>query len=138
MPALPRLKSAPVDERFLHHHPSGQYAWFSEHDFVERMSGQGRRGCFMHAMQEDALIEGVLLACEAKKSRGDSHGQFDWEIFQHWFKEQFLLHVPSRSLIVLDRCPLHMVCRDAMVPSQMKKAELQAWLTHRGIQWEEQ
>jgi hypothetical protein len=31
-----------------------------------------------------------------------------------------------------------MVCRDAMVPSQMKKAALQEWLTHRGIRWEEQ
>ena len=52
------------------------------------MSGKGRRGCFMHAMQADALIEGAFLAFEAKKSRGDDHGQFDWEIFQHWFKEQ--------------------------------------------------
>ena len=52
------------------------------------MSGKGRRWCFMHAMQADALIEGAFLAFEAKKSRGDYHGQFDWEIFQHWFKEQ--------------------------------------------------
>jgi hypothetical protein len=39
-------------------------------------------------MQADALREGAFLAFEAKKSRGDYHGQFDWEIFQHWFKEQ--------------------------------------------------
>ncbi len=57
-------------------------------DFVERMSGKGRRWCFMHAMQADALIEGAFLAFEAQKSRGDYHGQFDGEIFQQWFKEQ--------------------------------------------------
>src|SRR6266699_2811008 len=132
LPVNERYDVVYLDESFLHHHHSGQYSWFSEHDFVERMSGKGRRWCFMHAMQADALIEGAFLAFEAKKSRGDYHGQFDWEIFQHWFKEQLLPHVPPRSLIVLDRCPFHMVCRDAIVPSQMKKAELQEWLTHRG------
>jgi len=30
------------------------------------------------------------------------------------------------------------VCSDAVVPSQMKKRELQQWLTERGIAWEEQ
>src|SRR2546430_989276 len=50
-----------VDERFLHHHHGGQYAWCSENDLVERMSGKGRRWCFMHAMQENTLIEGTFI-----------------------------------------------------------------------------
>jgi transposase len=137
LPSAQRYQVVYVDESFLHHHHGGQYSWFSAHDFVERMSGKGRRWCFIHAMQEDALIEGAFLAFEAKKSRGDYHGQFDWEIFQHWFTEQLLLNVPPRSLIVLDRCAFHTVCRDSIVPSQMKKVELQEWLTKRGIQWEE-
>jgi len=70
-----------VDERFLHHHHGGPYAWFSEHDFVERLSGKGRRWCFLHAMQENALLAGTFLACEAKQSQGDDHAQFDWDIF---------------------------------------------------------
>jgi hypothetical protein len=60
------------------------------------MSGKGRRWCFMHALQADALIAGAFLAFEAKKSRGDSHGQFEWKIFQHWFKEQFIGRYLSR------------------------------------------
>src|SRR6266849_4223733 len=127
-----------VDESFLHHHHGGQYSWFSEHDDVERMRGKGRRGCFMHAMQENALVDEALLAFEAKKSQGDYHGQFDWEMFQRWFKEQLRPHVPSRRLIVLDRCAFHMVCRDSMVPSQMQKVDLQQWLMQRGRTWEEQ
>ena len=126
-----------VDESFLHHHHGGQDSWFSEHDYVERMRGKGRRGGFMHAMQENALVDEAWLAFEAKKSQGDSHGQFDWEIFQRWFKEPLLPHVPSRRLIVLDRCAFHMVCRDSLVPSQMKKVDLQQWLMQRGITWEE-
>lgn len=127
-----------LDESFLHHHHGGQYSWFSEHDFVERMSGKGRRWCFIHAMQENALLAGTFLAFEAKHSKGDYHAQFDWDIFQHWFTAQLLRNVPPRSLIILDRCPFHTVCRDAVVPSQMKKEDLQQWLTERGISWEEQ
>lgn len=127
-----------LDESFLHHHHGGQYSWFSENDFVERMSGKGRRWCFIHAMQENALIEGTFLAFEAKNGRGDYHAQFDWGIFQQWFTAQLLRNLPLRSLIILDRCPFHTVCRDAIVPSQMKKVELQQWLTDRGMQWEEQ
>ncbi len=132
-----RYRVVYVDESFLHHHHGGQYSWFSENDFVERLSGKGRRWCFIHAMHENALIEGAFLTFESKKSRGDDHGQFDWEMFQQWFKEQLLLHLPPHSLIVLDRCAFHMVSRDAIVPSQMSKAVLQKWLTDHGITWEE-
>src|SRR3989449_9006981 len=117
-----------VDESFLHHPHGGQYSWFSEHDYVERMSGKGRRWCCMHAMQEHALVDEALLACEAKKSKGEYHGQFDGEIFQRWFQDQLLPHVPSRRLIVLDRCDFPMVCRESLAPSQMKKIELQQWV----------
>ena len=127
-----------LDERLLHHHHGGQYSWFSDNDFVERMSGKGRRWCFIHAMQENALLAETFLAFEAKHSKGDYHAQFDWNIFQHWFTAQLLRNVPPRSLIILDRCPFHTVGRDAGVPSQMKKGELQQWLTERGIAWEEQ
>lgn len=87
LPPAERYRVGSVDESFLHHHHGGQYSWCSEHDGVERLRGKGRRWCFMHAMQEHALIEGALLTCEAKQGRGDYHGQFDGEMFQQWFKE---------------------------------------------------
>src|SRR5438874_4466717 len=68
-----RYQGVYLDERFLHHHHGGQYSWCSENDLVERMSGKGRRWCFIHAMQENALIEGTFLAFEAKNGRGDYH-----------------------------------------------------------------
>ena len=92
----------------------------------------------MHAMQENALIAGAFLAFAAKHGTGDYHAQFDGDMFQHWFTAQLLPNVPPRSLIILDRCPFHMVCGDAVVPSQMRKGELQQWLTEQEIPWEEQ
>jgi transposase len=127
-----------LDESFLHHHHGGQYSWFSENDFVERMSGKGRRWCFIHAMQKTGLLTGTFLAFEAKHGKGDYHAQFDGAMFQHWFTAQLLRNVPPRSLIILDRCPFHTVGRDAVVPSQMKKGDLRQWLTERGVAGEEQ
>jgi len=127
-----------LDESFLHHHHGGQYSWFSDHDFVERMSGKGRRWCFMHAMQKTGWLAGTFLAFAAKHGKGDDHAQFDGAMFQHWFTAQLLRNVPPRSLLILERCPFHTVGRDAVVPSQMKKGDLRQWLTERGIAWEEQ
>src|SRR5881409_1927371 len=127
-----------LDESFLHHHHGGQYSWFSDNDFVERMSGKGRRWCFMHAMQQTGLLAGTFLAFEAKHGKGDYHTQCDGAMFQRWFTAQLLRNVPPRSLIILDRCPFHTVGSDAVVPSQMKKGDLRQWLTERGITWEEQ
>ena len=127
-----------LDESFLHHHHGGQYSWFSDNEFVERMSGKGRRWCFIHAMQQAGLLAGTFLAFEAKHGTGDYHAQCNWDMFQQWFTVQLLRNVPPRSLIILDRCPLHTVGRDAVVPSQMKKGDLRQWLAERGIAWEEQ
>ncbi len=126
-----------LDESFLHHHYGAQFSWFSDGDFVERSAGKGRRWCFIHALMEEGLLEGTLLIFEAKKSKGDYHQQFDHQVFQKWFQEQLLPNLPKRCSIVMDRCPFHMVGKDSIIPKQMRKLELQEWLTQNGFDWEE-
>ena len=77
-----------LEESFRHHHPGGQYAWFSDHDFVERMRGTGRRWCCMHAMQQTGWLAGTCLAFEAQHGKGDDHAQCDGAMFQRWFTAQ--------------------------------------------------
>lgn len=126
-----------LDESFLHHHYSAQFSWFSDGDFVERSPGKGRRWCFIHALMEEGLLEDTFLIFEAKKAKGDYHQQFDHQVFQQWFQEQLLPQLPKRCLIVMDRCPYHMVGQDSIIPQQMRKLELQEWLTQNGFDWEE-
>jgi len=137
LPSDEQYRLVYLDESFLHHHYSSQFSWFSEGDFMERSSGKGRRWCFIHAIMEEGLLEDTLWIFEAKKSKGDYHQQFDHQVFQKWFQEQLLPHLPKRCLIVLDRCPYHMVGKDAIIPKQMRKIELQEWLTQHGFDWEE-
>jgi len=126
-----------LDESFLHHHHGAQFSWLSDEDFVERSAGKGRRWCFIHAMMEVGLLEKAFHIFEAKKSKGDYHQQFDHQVFQKWFKDQLLVNLPKRCLIVMDRCPFHMVGKDSIIPNQMSKVELQEWLTGNGFEWEE-
>lgn len=127
-----------LDESFLHHHHGAQLSWFSDGDFVERAAGKGRRWCFIHAIMEEKFVDNAFLIFEAKHSKGDYHQQFDADVLQKWFQAQLMANLPPRCLIILDRCPFHMVGQDATLPTQMRKAELQEWLSHHGVDWEEQ
>lgn len=137
LPVDERYHLVYLDESFLHHHHGSQLSWFSDGDFVERAAGKGRRWCFIHAMMEEHLVDNAFLIFEAKKSKGDYHQQFDFDMFQKWFQAQLIPNLPPRCLMILDRCSFHMVGRDSTVPTQMRKAELQEWLSQHGVDWEE-
>jgi transposase len=137
LPEIEKYNVVYLDESFLHHHHAAKNSWFSDGDFVERFSGKGRRWCFIHAVQEEGLINGAYHIFEAKQGKGDYHKQFDYNVFQTWFKKQLLPNLPSRCFIVLDRCTFHMVAKDSVVPSQMIKTDLRNWLTEHGFEWEE-
>jgi hypothetical protein len=87
-PSEERYQVVYLDESFLHHHHAARFSWLSGLDFIERPSGKGRRGCFIHAMTEDGLIEGAFLIFEAKHSKGDYPQQFDYQVFHRWFEKQ--------------------------------------------------
>ena len=126
-----------IDESFLHHHHGQQFSWFDEGDFLERPSGKGRRWCFIHAISQNRLLENCLLSFEGKKSSGDYHGSFNFEVFHEWFLKQLIPNLPKKSCIVIDRATYHMVPEERIVPTQMKKIEIQRWLTEKNIFWEE-
>jgi hypothetical protein len=87
-PPEERYQGVYVAERFLPPQHGGQSSWFSDQDFVERMRGQGRRGCCRPARQETALLAGTFLACEATHSKGDDPAQLDGDICPHWCTAQ--------------------------------------------------
>jgi transposase len=126
-----------IDESFLHHHHGQQFSWFDEGNFLERPSGKGRRWCFIHAISQNRLLENCLLSFEGKKSSGDYHGSFNFEVFHEWFLKQLIPNLPKKSCIVIDRATYHMVPEERIVPTQMKKIEIQRWLTEKNIFWEE-
>ena len=97
-----------LDESFLHHYHGQQFSWFSEGDFLERPSGKGRRWCFIHAISPGGLLPQCSMIFEGKKSTGDYHGSFNFEVFYEWFQKQLLHNLPDKSCIVMDRATYHM------------------------------
>ena len=59
-----------------------------------------------------------------------------WENFSTWFADQWLPHIPSRSLIILDHAPYHKVLVEDAVPTpQSRQEQLCTWLTRNAIPW---
>lgn len=125
-----------IDESFLHHHHGNQFSWFCEGDFLQRPTGKGRRWCFIHALREQGLVSGAFRIFEARKSRGDYHGMFNAECFLDWWRHQLLTNLPPRCVIVVDQASYHLVPEEQVMPSTMRKAELQQWLSSRNLAWE--
>jgi len=127
-----------LDESFIHHYHGNQFSWFHDDlgDYLERPSGKGRRWCFIHAMSSAGLVSGVWQIFEAKNRTGDYHQMFNAHRFQQWWQEQLLPNLPTRCVIVMDRVPFHLVPEAQIIPQQMRKAELQQWLTTEYIPWQ--
>ncbi len=126
------------DESFLHHYHGHRFSWFDKNagDYLERPSGKGRRRCFIHAMFENGSVPNAGYIFEAKKSTGDCHNMFNALHFQEWWNEKLLSDLPKKCVIVMDRATFHLVPEEQIVPSAMRKAELQEWLTAKNIPWE--
>jgi len=67
-----------------------------------------QRWCFIHAISQQGLLKNGL-AFEGKKSTGDYHGSFNFEVFYEWFQEQLIPNLPKKSGMVMDRATYHMV-----------------------------
>lgn len=128
-----------LDESYLHHYHGHQFSWFNEAegDYLERPAGKGRRWCFIHAMHQTGLIPGAIYIFEAKKSTGDYHNMFNAQHFQEWWTNQLMPNLPEKSVVIIDRATFHLVPEEQIIPSMMKKLQLQDWLDKKQIPWQE-
>lgn len=124
-----------LDESFLHHNHGYQFSWF-EDDFLDRPSGKGKRWCFIHAVSIKGLLPNCAMIFEGTKSTGDYHGSFNFEVFHEWFNNKLLPNLPKKSCVVMDRATYHMIPEERVIPSQMRKGEIQNWLTSHSIYWD--
>ena len=46
-------------------------------------------------------------------------------------------NLPRKSVVIIDRATFHLVPEEQIIPTAMKKIELQVWLTQKQIPWEE-
>lgn len=100
-------------------------------------SGKGGRLILVHAgSSETGFVEGAADFFRAKKGNtADYHSEMDGTYFEGWFSSQLLPKIPPRSIIVMDNAPYHSVALEKAPTSSTRKADIQAWLTKKGISW---
>ena len=60
----------------------------------------------------------------------------NWENFSAWFADQWLPHIPSHSLLLLDNAPSHQGLVEDVGPTpQSRQEQLWAWLTRNALPW---
>ncbi|XP_042148674.1 uncharacterized protein LOC121837192 [Ixodes scapularis] len=100
-------------------------------------SGKGGRLILVHAgSSETGFVEGAADFFRAKKgNNADYHSEMDGTYFEGWFSSQLLPKIPPSSIIVMDNAPYHSVALEKASTSSARKADIQAWLTKKGILW---
>ncbi|XP_039754386.1 uncharacterized protein LOC120629507 [Pararge aegeria] len=61
----------------------------------------------------------------------------NYENYEKWLRTQLLPNLPPNSVVVVDNASYHNKQWDLAPTSNSKKADMQAWLTDKGIQYEE-
>ncbi|KAH8026676.1 hypothetical protein HPB51_024172 [Rhipicephalus microplus] len=84
------------------------------------------------------FIEGFPDYFRAKKGgKADYHSEMDGRYFEEWFTNKLLPNIPPFSVIVMDNAPYHSVALEKAPTKSTRKADIQLWLTKKGVPWSE-
>ena len=100
------------------------------------LSGKGTRLIVLHAgCSETGFIEGCDLVFMGKDIDGDCHKEMNANVFMDLFHNTLVPALEESSLIIMDNASYHNTrCSDVITPtSASKKADMQQWLTSKGI-----
>ncbi|XP_037270371.2 uncharacterized protein LOC119161985 [Rhipicephalus microplus] len=102
-------------------------------------SGKGARLILVHAgSSATGFIEGAADYFRAKKGgSADYHSEMDGRYFEEWFTDKLLPNIPPNSVIVMDNAPYHSVALEKAPTKSTHKADIQLWLTKKGVPWSE-
>lgn len=92
----------------------------------------------MHAGNENGFIEGARLIFKSKLTTGDYHGEMNAENFEKWLAKSLLPSLEEPSIIIIDNARYHSRELEKWPAKQWIKADLQHWLTKKGIKYSPQ
>nr|XP_037276792.1 uncharacterized protein LOC119169885 [Rhipicephalus microplus] len=72
-----------------------------------------------------------------KGGKADYHSEMDGRYFEEWFTNKLLPNIPPFSVIVMDNAPYHSVALEKAPTKSTRKADIQLWLTKKGVPWSE-
>lgn len=125
-----------LDETWVNQNHSRNHIWQNELDRegFRVPIGKGGRLIVCHAgAAKFGFISGSKLIFRSKND-GDYHSQMNSQIFHDWFINMLQL-LEEPCVIVMDNAPYHSVLVENVPKSSTKKADVQKWLTEKGIEF---
>lgn len=135
-----------LDETWINAGHTTSKVWVDEtvkhkrHAFVEGLStglknpsGKGKRFIITHIGSDKGFVKDGLLLFESNRT-GDYHSDMNSEVFEKWFSD-ILIHIPEKSVIVLDNASYHSRRREKIPCTSSNKKAMQEWLASKNIEF---
>jgi hypothetical protein len=100
-------------------------------------TARGPRCALVHTGNENGFLPNTQLVLLCEKNTADAHDEMDGEIYERYFKDQFLLNLPQSSVIVLDNAFYHSRKIETVPTVSWRKGKFQEWITSHGQTFEE-
>jgi transposase len=123
-----------LDESYIHSTHMQSKSWADESNNGLRVPiSKGDRLIIIHAGGEKGFIPNALKTWKASKYTGDYHDNVNEEMFMKWLKEDLLLSLEPKSVLVVDNASYHNVLIDKAPTSKTRKQEMKDWLSNHNI-----
>ncbi|XP_047035800.1 uncharacterized protein LOC124641680 isoform X2 [Helicoverpa zea] len=112
-------------------HPKG----VEKSDDVDK-SLKGQKIVAIHAGSEDGFVANGLLMFVKAGTKSDKDNM-NFTKYETWLRTQLIPNLPPNSVVVIDNAPYHNKLRDPAPASYSRKEDMEAWLTEKGIPYED-
>ncbi|XP_077485139.1 uncharacterized protein LOC144095228 [Amblyomma americanum] len=101
------------------------------------LSGKGARLILVHAgSSTTGFVQDAADFFRAKTgNHADYHSEIDGNYFEKWFTDKNLPNIAANSIVVMDNAPCHSVALEKAPTMSTRKADIQLWLTKKGVPW---
>ncbi|XP_021199802.3 uncharacterized protein LOC110383347 [Helicoverpa armigera] len=127
-----------TDESYVDSSHSGSKAW-SDGSLkgLKKPISKGQRVVIVHAGSEAGFVPNALLLFKAGAKSGDYHDNMNFDNYTKWLRNQLIPNLPPNSVLVVDNASYHNKQYDPAPTSNAKKADMQRWLSEKGIAFED-
>lgn len=127
-----------TDESYVDSSHSNPKAWTDgSTKGLKTPISKGQRVVIVHAGSVAGFVPNALLTFKAGSKSGDYHDNMNYENYEKWLKNQLIPNIPPNSVVVVDNASYHNKQYDLAPTSNSRKADMQAWLSEKGIQFDE-
>lgn len=127
-----------TDESYVDSSHSNPKAWTDgSTKGLKTPISKGQRVVIVHAGSEAGFVPNALLTFKAGGKSGDYHDNMNYENYEKWLKTQLIPNIPPNSVVVVDNAAYHNKQYDLAPTSNTRKADMQAWLTQKGVEYDD-